>query len=219
MSPESPADLFDRVEPGARKAHKRLILRVALQCFNELGIAATTVETIRERAQSSIGSIYHHFGNKDGLVAALFFAALDDQQAQAAPRMAEARSTQGAIEALVHSFMDWVTQQPELARFMVQARAGVAEGPYQDGLAQRNKQRYGQLLQWLETGVRQGHIRALPREAYASLLIGAAENYTRAWLSGRVGTPPADMAAVFAEAAWRSVGLPAAEGADGAAPQ
>ena len=87
-----PTDPFARVEPGPRKEHKRLILSCALACFNELGIQATTVETIRERANSSIGSIYHHFGNKDGLIAALFFAALDDQLALTQPRIQNAVS-------------------------------------------------------------------------------------------------------------------------------
>ena len=207
MAEPTDPDLFERVEPGARKAHKRLILNVALRCFNQAGIAATPIDTIREQANSSIGSIYHHFGNKEGLVAALFFAALDDQMAQAQPRIEGAGSTQEAVHALVHTFMEWMSEQPELARFMVQARASVADGPFKDALAQRNRLRYGRMLQWLEAGVRQGSIRALPREAYASLLIGAAENYGRAWLSGRVQTPPKDIAAVFADAAWRAVGM------------
>jgi AcrR family transcriptional regulator len=183
-----------------------LILNAALACFNELGIQATTIETIRERADSSIGSMYHHFGNKDGLIAALFFAALDDQLALTEPRIQSAASAREAIEALVQTYLGWVTQQPELARFMSQARATIADGPFSDELAQRNKQRFGGLLKWLDKGVKEGSIRPLPRETYASLLIGQAENYCRAWLSGRVKTPPSDFAQVFAEAAWRSVG-------------
>jgi AcrR family transcriptional regulator len=200
-------DLFARVEPGPRKAHKRLILTCALACFNELGIQATTVETIRERANSSIGSIYHHFGNKDGLIAALFFAALDDQLTLTQPRMETAASAKDAIVAMVQTYLEWVTQQPELARFMSQARASVADGPFGNELLQRNKQRYGGLMDWLEKGVQEGSIRPLPRETYASLLIGQSENYCRAWLSGRVKTKPTDFVPVFTEAAWRSVGM------------
>lgn len=207
MSDFSDSDLFARVEPGPRKAHKRLILRCALACFNELGIQATTVETIRARADSSIGSIYHHFGNKDGLVAALFFAALDDQLALTQPRMQAATSTQEAIGVLVRTYLEWVSQQPELARFMSQARASVADGPFGKDLLQRNKERYGQMLEWLEKGVREGAVRALPRETYAALLIGPSENYCRAWLSRRVKSKPSEFVTVFVEAAWRSVGL------------
>lgn len=198
-------DPFARVEPGPRKEHKRLILSCALACFNELGIQATTVETIRERANSSIGSIYHHFGNKDGLIAALFFAALDDQLALTHPRMQAAVSAKDAIEALVQSYLEWVTQQPGLAQFMAQARASVADGPFGKELLQRNKKRYSHMLEWLEKGVKEGAVLALPRETYASLLIGPCENYCRAWLSGRVKSRPTDFVQVFAQAAWRSV--------------
>jgi AcrR family transcriptional regulator len=201
------SDLFERLEPGPRKAHKRLILNCALACFNELGIQATTIETIRERSNSSIGSIYHHFGNKDGLIAALFFAALDDQLALATTRIQNAASAKEAIEALVQTYLEWVTQQPGLARFLSQARAAIANGPFGGELVERNKRRYGEILKWLEKGVKDGSVRPLPRETYASLIIGQSDNYCRAWLSGRVKTKPSDFVKVFAEAAWRSVGV------------
>ena len=200
--------LFEVVEPGPRKAHKREILSCALACFNEVGIEATTIETIRSKANSSVGSIYHHFGNKEGLVAALCFAALDDQLKLFEPRMKTAATPKEAIVQLVHSYMQWVGEKPELARFLAQARNGVANGPFAKDLDARNKQRYGDLHKWLAKGVQDGLILALPKETYASLLIGPAENFCRAWLSGRVKESPIAYAEVFAEAAWRAVGSP-----------
>lgn len=200
-------DLFDRVEPGARKQGKRQILRSALACFDELGVDATPIDTIRERAGSSIGSIYHHFGNKDGLIAALYLAALDDQLALMLPAMTDATTPKQAITALVQAYLAWVTQQPELARFLFQVRHSVATGPRKEDLAERNKQRYQALLSWLKQGVKDGTIRALPAETYASLLIGQAENYCKAWLSGRVKGSPLAYADTFTDAAWRSVGV------------
>lgn len=207
MNDPQPPDLFDRVEPGARKAGKRQILRSALACFAELGVDATPIDTIRERAGSSIGSIYHHFGSKEGLIAALYLAALDDQQAIMLPAMQAAATPKAAIAALVHAYMAWVCQQPELARFMFQVRHTVVTGPRNAELAERNAQRYQTLQGWLRQGVKEGSIRALPSETYASLLIGQAENYCLAWLSGRVNGKPVDHAATFADAAWRSLGM------------
>lgn len=212
MTNSSHINLFARLEPGPRKEHKRQILRSALDCFNEFGIHATTIEAIRERAGSSIGSIYHHFGNKDGLVAALFFVALDDQLALTHARTQTVTSARDAIEALVTTYLEWVTQQPELARFASQARASVASGSFSSQLMERNKQRYGELMKWLEKGVKDGSIRAMPRETYASLLIGQSDNYCRAWLSGRVKSKPTDFVDVFVDAAWRSVETTIVEG-------
>jgi AcrR family transcriptional regulator len=198
-------NLFDRVEPGPRKAHKRHILGCALACFDELGIEATTIETIRERASSSVGSIYHHFGNKDGLVAALYLAALDDQFAQAEPRMLSAKTPRDAVEALVRTYLEWVTQQPQLARFLFRARHLVASGPFKDELAKRNKQRFETLLNQLAGGIKEGVILPLPKELFASLLIGQSENYCRAWLAQRVKAKPVLYVDIFVQAAWASV--------------
>lgn len=197
--------VFERVEPGARKANKRHILSCALACFDELGLEATTIDTIRQRSESSIGTIYHHFGNKEGLVAAIFLAALDDQQAQIGSAMENASDIRGTIAALITTYMAWVTEQPKLARFMFQARSLVAASQFKNKLDDFNQQRYGKLLSHLSQGVENGDIRRLPRETYASLLIGQSESYCRAWLSGRVKGAPTMHAEVFAEAAWRSV--------------
>lgn len=197
--------LFEAVEPGPRKAHKREILSCALACFNEMGIEATTIEAIRAKANSSVGSIYHHFGNKEGLVAALCFAALDDQLQLIKRRIESVTTPREAIVVLIKSYMAWVAEKPELARFLSQARNAVANGPFGKDLAARNKQRYGDLHTWLAKGIQDGDILELPKETYASLLIGPAENFCRAWLSGRVKESPVACTEVFADAAWRSI--------------
>ncbi len=197
--------VLERAEPGARKEHKRHVMACALDCFERNGVEQATIEEIRASADSSIGSIYHHFGNKDGLVAAIFFAALDDQAALAEPQIAAARSARGAVEAAVRGYLEWITAQPRLARFMYRARAAVAAGPRGDELAERNKTRHKLLVAWLAKGVAAGEIRKLPRETYVPLLIGQSENYCRAWLSERIKVKPAEHVEVFAEAAWRSI--------------
>ncbi|WP_163030360.1 TetR/AcrR family transcriptional regulator, partial [Pseudomonas viridiflava] len=74
-----PADLLDRCYSGRRSESKKHILRCALTLFNEHGVEATTIDTIRAESEMSVGAIYHHFENKEGLVAALYMAALEDQ--------------------------------------------------------------------------------------------------------------------------------------------
>lgn len=205
ITPMTTLDAFDRVEPGARKTHKREILRAALACFVESGIDATTMDTIRARAESSVGSMYHHFGNKEGLLAAIYLAALDDQMRLIAPRVEAASDTRGAIAALIGSYLEWVEHEPQMARFLFQARHHVAAGPQQQALAERNQQRYASLHRRLAEGVKDGTVLKLPREVYASLLIGPAENYCRAWLSGRVKGTPTRHGEIFVDAAWRMI--------------
>jgi len=197
--------VLERAEPGARRAHKRHVMACALDCFERDGLDAATIEQIRALADSSIGSIYHHFGNKDGLVAALFFAALDDESALEAARLEAVTSPREAVEACVGSYLDWVSEQPRLARFVYRARAAVAAGPHAEALRQRNRGKHQAMAEWLRRGIADGSIRQLPKETYVPLLIGQSETYCRAWLSERVRGKPSDHAAVFADAAWRSV--------------
>jgi AcrR family transcriptional regulator len=197
--------VLERAEPGTRKAHKRQVMACALECFESAGLEATTIEEIRARADSSIGSIYHHFGNKEGLVAALFFAGIDDQSSLCEAGMATAGSARDVVQAMVRAYLTWVTAQPRFARFLYMARASVAAGPAGEALRDRNRTRFGALHDWLARGVAAGEVRELPRETYLPLLIGPSEIYCRAWLSERVKAPPSTHAEVFTDAAWRSV--------------
>ncbi|HCT08331.1 TetR/AcrR family transcriptional regulator [Pseudomonas sp. P7548] len=198
-------DLFERTFPGRRSDLKRSILREALACFNEVGIEATTIDTIRARCETSVGAIYHHFGNKEGIVAALFFAALEDQAALRAHHLEQAQTAQAGVEALVRSYVEWVDAQPEWARFVFQSRFAVANGPHKDELLTRNKQRNRQLTEWMSEAERREAFSHIPPELLLSLIIGAAESYARAWLSGRVKSSPIDHAPLLAQAAWASI--------------
>ena len=56
----------------ARSSRKQEILQAALACFTEFGVEATTIEMIRDRSGASIGSLYHHFGNRERIIAVLY---------------------------------------------------------------------------------------------------------------------------------------------------
>ena len=198
-------DLIERTYPGRRSELKRSILRQALACFNEAGIEATNVETIRAGCDTSVGAIYHHFGNKEGIVAALFFAALDDQAALRERYLQQAQTAHDGVLALIHSYVEWVDEQPEWARFVFQSRFAVANGPFKDELLERNQQRNRQLLDWMGGAGRREAFSHVPAELLPSLIIGAAESYSRAWLSGRVRKSPREYRQFLAEAAWRSI--------------
>ncbi|MFJ3485597.1 TetR/AcrR family transcriptional regulator [Pseudomonas sp. NPDC090202] len=202
------AEVLERSYPGARAALKRDILLSALACFNEHGLEPTTIDMIRARCGTSVGNIYHHFGNKEGVVAALFFCALDDLARLREAYLATAGSAREGIAALVQSYVDWVTRQPDLARFQYQARSVVATGPQAEALTERNRQRNGHLKGWLADPERRKAFRPWPPELFLSLIVGPAESYCRAWLAGRVSTPPGEYREELAEAVWMSVAAP-----------
>lgn len=199
-------DLLQRCFPGRRAELKRDIFKTALDLFNEQGLEATTIEMIRAGCDTSVGAIYHHFGNKEGLVAALFFTALDDQAELRARYLESARTAKEGVYALVHSYVDWVDNEPQWARFQYHARFAVTKGPFAAELESRNQSRNAVLKEWMALPGRGDQLKQLPAELWPSLIIGQADSYCRAWLAGRATSSPRVYREVLAEAAWRSVG-------------
>jgi AcrR family transcriptional regulator len=208
----STQSVLERSHPGRRAALKREILARALACFNEQGIEATTIEAIRVACETSVGAIYHHFGNKDGLIAELFFCALDDQAHRLSQRLSDARCPQDGVHAMVLSYVEWVVAEPELARFMYQARSFVAKGPHAQALADRNRTRNRHVLSWFTQRDDGQLLSRCPAELLPSLIVGPAESYCRAWLAGRVRTSPQNHGPALAAAAWGSIQAVAAMG-------
>ena len=59
---------------------QRNLLDAALELFIERGYAGTSIADIVERASSSVGSLYHHFGDKSGVSLALWEHWADTQE-------------------------------------------------------------------------------------------------------------------------------------------
>lgn|SRR5690554_69913 len=191
--------------PGRRAALKREILEQALHCFNELGVEATTIDAIKARCETSVGAIYHHFGNKEGILSMLFFVAQDDQRQHFEHELAKTNSLREAVYSIISSYLDWVVAHPEWARFLYQARSPVAKGPFHQELKDRNAKNYQELKEKLLSFENKDIKIVLPFEILSSLIVGPSENYCRAWLASRVQTSPRDYREEFAESAWRSL--------------
>ncbi|MBH1971842.1 TetR/AcrR family transcriptional regulator [Moraxellaceae bacterium AER2_44_116] len=190
-----------------KNQRKREILEAALTCFSESGIESTTIDHIRAKSGASVGSIYHHFSNKEGVATALYIGALEDHANQQFALLEQANSAEQCIKSLVYAYVDWVTANPELALFMQQARGYVLNGTHAEALISRNRERLGQLLPYLQRHHENGSLRLFPKELYNSLVLGATKDYCRIWLSGRAKTSPMEYREMLADAAWRTVAI------------
>ena len=190
--------------PGSDR--RQDILNAALACFAEAGLEAIAIEEVRQRCGASVGSIYHHFGSKEGIIAALFFDILQEQSRSLQSRLDASHDVRSGVQALVLGYLDWVVAHPQRARFLFQARAVVAGGPRAPELAEQARRRNEALLAWLGPRQRAGELAAVPCELMPSLVLGPAQSYCRAWLSGNTGLPsPAQYREALATAAWKAV--------------
>lgn len=197
----SAASASQPVDPDADDTRGRL-LRAALPAFNAGGVAAASIHDICAAASVSIGSAYHHFGNKQGLAAALLAAGLHAHLRQLEPRLSASATPKQAVKAVVGALLEWVTANPEWARFIYSADAALLQtAPVLAVNAEYDALIGARIQPWLE----QGALRRLPADSYAPLILGPAHDYARRWLDGRAQTPPDELAATFQSAAWRVV--------------
>nr|WP_059392438.1 TetR/AcrR family transcriptional regulator [Pseudomonas toyotomiensis] len=189
----------------ARPSRKDEILQAALACFTEHGVDVTTIEMIRDRSGASIGSLYHHFGNKERIIAALYLAGTAQYADLLQRGFASAACAEACVKLLVTSYIDWVVANPDWARFILHSRSRVEAGEMGDALREANRQHFAQILAALAEYRRQGLFKALPDDCFASVVIGPTHDLARNWLAGRTQSELGDCRELLAQIAWDSV--------------
>lgn len=190
---------------AATSARREAILAAALDCFNRTGIQATTIEQIRAAAQCSIGSLYHHFRNKEGIASALFIEGIGSLNAGLLQRLEQCDSAEAGVRTVVLHYADWVGEHVELARFLLHSREINFAADARAQLKTMYLSHFGSVFSWFGRFVLRGEMKQLPPETYIPIISGPVEDYARLWLSGRTRTPLAEVADIFADAAWNAV--------------
>jgi AcrR family transcriptional regulator len=176
---------------------KREILDAALRAFTDKGYAGATVADVRELSGASTGSIYHHFGDKEGLAAALYVEGLRDYQRGFLRVLRREADAERGVKALVRHHLRWVAAHPDLARFLL---AGRPPGDTQE-LTAMNRDVLTAAAEWFE---RHG-LRRMPDDVLYAVLIGPAQEFCRHWLAGRTRSSIRSAERKLAEAAWRAL--------------
>ena len=131
--PDSAASLVSRGE--RRKARTAgSILDAAEELFLGRGFAATTIGDLSGAADVSIGSIYAHFGDKDGVYAALIDRALDLDRRYSEAGFEKGKSPLERLVGLAEGYLRFAREHPayfRLFRFPPHDRPGVGgkDGP------------------------------------------------------------------------------------------
>jgi AcrR family transcriptional regulator len=181
------------------------ILDAARACFAEHGYAATTIELIAARSGASNGSIYHHFGSKDGILAALYTGALASYQGELLALLrAHADDAEAGIRGAVVHHLEWVEAHPEETRTLFEHRQTLERTARASALRDQNRPVLAEVRKWVARHVETGAIRDVGPAAVAAVWFGPAQSVARDWIGGRLRGRPSALAEALAEAAWRS---------------
>jgi len=183
---------------------KARVMEAALGHFSAVGIERTNVSNILKDAECSVGSLYHHFGNKEGIAEALFIDGVNQFNSRLLAALLPKRTASTGIRAIVTFCCEWVTARSELSGFLLSREVTLSE---KAKLELRVMDRaFGQsIYDWFVPHVKSGALLELPKGLYVPLICGPTLEYSRLWLSGRNSRSPGEVAAILAEAAWQSV--------------
>ena len=189
---------------AATRARKESILRAALECFTERGIDHTTIHQIQSRANCSIGSIYHHFGSKEGIAEEIFLDGVGQLNQAMLQQIHRAANAEQSVHAVVSAYCDWSTENRDLARYLHSRDIDFSEQA-RKRLREIHQDFITEVFTWFAPFVAKGQMRVLPVETYVPLISGATQEYVRRWLSGHHDKGPQEVKQLFAEAAWNAV--------------
>ena len=187
----------------SRSARRAAILDAALVEFTAHGVAGASIEDIRRRSGASVGSIYHHFGDKDGIAGALYLEGLRDYQRGFLEVLRSSQSTREGVEAAVQHHLAWVTTHRELARFLLLGRDASMVVATARPLRELNRRFFGEVARWTGPRIQRGELRDLSPQVQSALWIGPGQELARHWLAGDRRSSVTDAAPALAEAAWK----------------
>ena len=185
---------------------KRKILEAAARVYLREGEDNLTIGRLAQEAEASVGSIYHHFKNKEHLLGGLVREILKGYRDQLVAKLDGVEGAEDLVKTVVRHHLLWIEANRNLARLLHQARktAPVASGETD------LRRSTGQFLKGLKERflpyIQAGQIMRAPLPVFQAILIGPAHELARNVLSGRC--PEVDLtkaADVLAEAAWKAV--------------
>lgn len=168
------------------------ILAAALGCFSRHGLQGTTIEMIRDAAGASTGSIYHFFGDREGIAAALYADCLAGSREALLAALAKARGdAAGLIRACVAGHIGWATQHRAEAAFLATARRAGALAKADADIRAGTRAFHGQVGTLFRQAQGAGGLAQMPAEILLAQLIGPAQLWLRLWLDGQAKESPA----------------------------
>ncbi|MCB0339680.1 MAG: TetR/AcrR family transcriptional regulator, partial [Bdellovibrionales bacterium] len=164
------------------------------------------VPDLSKESKCSVGSIYHHFRNKEEVAAALYEVGIGFFRVSLKDTIDSTADISEIVKTIVRFFLNFTESNIELSKYLWLARhsefmTGEIRHPTKVGYDD-----LGRLLtKTLKSGIREKRIRQMKANILWSILFGMPLSYARDWLDGYNSEPPSKVADTFADACWRAL--------------
>lgn len=178
------------------------ILRTALHLFTTKGYFNTSVHDIRRSADISIGSIYHHFGSKEAIAAALYDDLVQKMTAEIEAIKAEHRTAHDCCRRVVERLFELTATEPDLMLFILHAKHQEFMPSIQPICSSRP---FILMKEMVEEGMAAGEIENIDPTIAAAALFGGPLRLIHLSLDGILTLPLAGLLEDIWRCAWRSI--------------
>lgn len=181
------------------------LLDAALRVYADSGEQGVTVGALTKASGVSLGSLYHHFGSVDGLVAALTHRWLSRLLRELATALQGARTARTGIRALVRTYLSFVQEHRDAALLLHSSTADRYTMAQGKELRDAQEARLSGFAQWIQPHVESGELAPLPLSLIESLALGPVIGVARRWLSGIDDVDLDEAARILPDRIWRSL--------------
>lgn len=101
---------------------RQLVLDAVLRLFSERGYFATSVQDISRESGVSVGSIYHHFGDKESIARALYQSLSDMISGRISWISARERTVSDQCREIIKMMFEMAEDEPLVMDFMLYAK-------------------------------------------------------------------------------------------------
>jgi len=181
------------------------LLAAGLAVFDRDGFEGATVAAIRTRARTSNGSFFHFFGSKKELAGTLFLEILGRYHAAVLAGVTEPCGAQEGVKRLIRAHLDWVVNNRREARYLFEISRSEWTDEIRGAQRAQNSRLAEAVERWRAPLVERGELLPMTATLFFSQIIGPAQIFCRAWLSGRDRSDPRHHADILIACAIRAL--------------
>jgi AcrR family transcriptional regulator len=184
------------------------LLAAGLTVFERDGFEGATVAAIRNLARASNGSFFHFFGSKRELAGTLLLEILQRYHVSMVAALDLDLSAREGIARLIYAHLEWVVNNRREARFLFEISRAEWSEEVRDAQRSENSRLAEGVERWRAPLIARGELFPMSAALFFSQIIGPAQVFCRAWLSGRDRSDPRAQADTLVACAIRALVKP-----------
>jgi AcrR family transcriptional regulator len=144
-----------KLKPEELETRRREIIDAARACFLRSGFHRTTTDEICREAKITTGGLYHYFGSKEELIAAVIDRSAESAVQGMRDQIKDALNTESALQQVSQVFAQTL-QDPDIDNATRLELEIWAEGFKDEKLFEKSRRAWTMRMGWLEALIRRG---------------------------------------------------------------